>query len=371
MTVLWGIIERDRSIVVLTVIKPLRHLRHRLTSELLAIKVAHKILGSTSTKRTTRIDVTDQHPLVVYLKQVWAFPYTTVIAVLLAKRTLVLPFLQILRRIDAHLLTGCQDKVPGTDILIPEWSWIAEIRHVTCCQHRVATVFLECTSTIFRHSHRLHLMMASRSIKGNDLVTIRYTRTAEDATQPVGLQSHRLMLPMNQVARCRVPPVHILPLRTIGVILIIEVPHTILIEHTVRIVHPSIERRMMIGRTETLTVGGVEGVGELYILPADELAHSTLLTSVSTKFDIEQTGTLQLVRHIIVHPVNGQLHIQSLHHVVLVVQYCNRSYILRFLHGQEHILLTLFHLQHGMTVAQHHRCHLSLSRCRHQHRCQQ
>ena len=200
MTVLWGIIERDRSIVVLTVIKPLRHLRHRLTGELPTIKVAHKILGSTSTKRTTRIDVTDQHPLVVYLKQVWALPYTTMIAVLLAKRTLVLPLFQILRRIDAHLLTSCQDKVPGTDILVPEWSWIAEVSHITGRQHWVAIVFLERASTVLRHSHRLCLMMACRSIKGNNLVTICYTRTTEDTTQPVRLQSHWLMLPMNQVA---------------------------------------------------------------------------------------------------------------------------------------------------------------------------
>ena len=157
------------------------------------------------------------------------------------------------------------------------------------------------------------------------------------------------------------PPVHVLPLRTVRVPLVIEVPYAILIKHTIGIVHPPVYRRMMIDRTETLAVGCVKRIGIFDVFPTDELAYGTFLAAIATKLNIQQTGALQLVGNIIVHPINGQLHIQPLHHLVVVVQYCNGGNVFRLLHGQEYVLLTLFHFHHGVAVAQYHWLHLRLS----------
>ena len=135
-------------------------------------------------------------------------------------------------------------------------------------------------------------MMSGCGVHSDYLVTLRYARTAEDTAQPVRLQSHRLCLPMNEVARGRVPPMHILPLRSVGVPLIIEVPHSVLIKHPIRVVHPPVQGRMMINRTEVLAISGVKGVGELDFFPASELAYSALLTTVTMKLDIHQFGAL-------------------------------------------------------------------------------
>ena len=115
------------------------------------------------------------------------------------------------------------------------------------------------------------------------------------------------------------PPCHILPLTAVRIILVVEVPHTILVKHSVGIVHPTIERGVVVDRTEVLAVRGVESVGILHLSPASKLTHSALLAAVSVEFDIQQASTLQFVRHIIVYAVNGQLHVEALHHIIMVV----------------------------------------------------
>jgi hypothetical protein len=49
---------------------------------------------------------------------------------------------------------------------------------------------------------------------------------------------------------------------------------------------------MVVERTEALTVSRVEGVGILYLLPADKLADSSLLPAVPMECDVEQVCTL-------------------------------------------------------------------------------
>ena len=83
-------------------------------------------------------------------------------------------------------------------------------------------------------------------------------------------------------------PCHVLPLRTVGVPLVVEVPHTTasIIKHTIRVVHPSVLRGMVIDGTEVLAVGGVERGGILHLAPANKLSHSTLLATVTVKLDV-------------------------------------------------------------------------------------
>ena len=43
---------------------------------------------------------------------------------------------------------------------------------------------------------------------------------------------------------------------------------TVFIDHSVRVVHPSVKGREVIGRTKLFTVGRIEGVGEFHFLAA-------------------------------------------------------------------------------------------------------
>ena len=83
-------------------------------------------------------------------------------------------------------------------------------------------------------------------------------------------------------------PCHVLPLRTVGVPLVVEVPRAVLVEHSVGIVHPSVARSVVVGRAESLDVGVVEGIGELHFLPAHVILEGTLLVTVAVEGDVEQ-----------------------------------------------------------------------------------
>ena len=91
---------------------------------------------------------------------------------------------------------------------------------------------------------------------------------------------------------------------------------------------------MVVCGTEALAIGGVKRVRELYFLPAYKFAHGTLLSAVAMKLNVKQAGTFQLVWHPVVHSVYGQLHVQSLRHLVPAVKHGNGCYLLRLLYGQ-------------------------------------
>ena len=175
---------------------------------------------------------------------------------------------------------------------------------------------------------------------------------------------------MYKVARRGVSPCHVLPLRSVGVPLVVQMPHAVLVEHAVGVVHPSVDGGVVVGGAEVLAVGGVEGVAEFHLLPAYKLADGTLLPTVAVELDVEQRGALQFQRYEIVYTVDSQFHVQPLCHVVLAVYYGNGRNVFRLLHGQQQILLSLFHFQHGMLVAQHRRLYLGHGGSCHQHRHQ-
>ena len=70
------------------------------------------------------------------------------IAVLLTKRRLILPVLQISRRINLHLLSHCQNHDPALGALIPEDVGVAEIRLIRR-NDRIAFIFYKCETIIF------------------------------------------------------------------------------------------------------------------------------------------------------------------------------------------------------------------------------
>ena len=67
------------------------------------------------------------------------------------------------------------------------------------------------------------------------------------------------------------PPVHITPLRSVGIILVVEMVDAILVDHTVGVIHPAIGWAMVVGWPVVILGRGVKGVGESKLLEADRL----------------------------------------------------------------------------------------------------
>ena len=227
-------------------------------------------------------------------------------------------------------------------------------------QHGVAVVFRKRASTVGRVGHRLCLVLGSRRVVGDDgvmaearrVVLVHHARTTEDSTQSVGDNRRRLCLPVYEVARRRLAPRHVLPHRTVGVPLVAQVPHTILVEHAIRIIHPPVRGRVVIQRTETLAVAGVKRVRILHLAPAGQLRQGPLRAAVATEEDVEQLTALQLQWHKVVYLVHRQPYVQRLYDVVLF-HYADGRYLGLLLHGQQQIALALLQAKHGMAVAQH------------------
>ena len=300
----------------------------------------------------------------------------------MSERTLVGPLLQVLRRIELHLLTHGQHHNPALCALVPEHLRVAEVGHVER-QHRVARILRERASAIRAVGNALRLVAPCRSVHRNDgtrtearrVVLVNHRAAAEDTAQRVRLNGIRQLLPVHQVARHAVAPRHVLPLRTVGVQLEVQVPLAILIEHTVRIVHPSIFRRVVICRTEALAVLRVESCRQLHLLPAGEVLHRARLVAVGREHNVEQELLVSLVlkteRNEVVHLVNGQLHVEALHHMV-VAHHVHVRVLLFLLYGQQQVSAPRLHPQHGVRVAQVFRCGnlcLCAGACHHQGSC--
>ena len=129
------------------------------------------------------------------------------------------------------------------------------------------------------HALRLHVSPRrwfGRSIESDNgiltetgcVLLIHHTRTAENSSPGIRCKSDTFIVPMRQVCTGRVSPVHVSPHRTVRIILEIQVIHAILVEHTVRVVHPAVSRCMMINRTEFLLVCHVERIRHFKFFPA-------------------------------------------------------------------------------------------------------
>ena len=355
--------------MILTIVHPLGNLGLALASKLVSVELTNEVLCGRTAERTARIDVAEKHPLLLvgaanlHLHQVWAFPHTAMIAVLCTERALVSPVFQVVRRINVHLLTGSENHVPLLDILVPEHMWIAEVGHVAC-DDRVALILGEGLSVVSTVGHALGLVLTSRGIESYDstlaeasgILLVDNSRAAEYRSYHIWLDSFTLKLPVYEIGRGGMSPSHVLPLRSIGIVLEIEMPHTILIEHTVRIVHPAIGRSMMIERTILLTVLHVEAVGELHSLPASEVGNTAVIAILSVDMNIEHQSLLALVslqveRHIIIYVRIGKADIECLQ--LLVVGYhLDMTHFGTLLNRYQKIFLTLVNTIEAMVVAQ-------------------
>ena len=246
----------------------------------MTIECSNKVLCRTSSKGSSWIDITNKNPFITYLQQVRTLPDTTMITIFLTKTTLILPVLQVLRTIDIHLLSSCKNKVPLLYIIVPKDIRIAEVGYITC-DDWVIGILLKGHAIVCAVRNTLCLCSPSRCIKSNNSVLpkssrvlfVNNTTTTEYGTKGIWLYCFTLIFPVHEVGRGAMCPCHILPLRTVWIVLIVQMPYTILIKHTIRVVHPTISWSVMIDRTELLTILSIEYVRQFYILPTSKVLY--------------------------------------------------------------------------------------------------
>ena len=145
------------------------------------------------------------------------------------------------------------------------------------------------------------------------------------------------MLPMNQVLAYGMAPMHVTPLASVWVILEVEMILTILIHHSVRVVHPTIERSEVIRRTIVIGVGGVECIAELEQVECQSIFLQT------KNLDCCSLTLAQSERHIVIRTILGQTYIHpSIIFRTSIEQHL--SLILLFLNREKKILGRILHL---------------------------
>ncbi len=137
-------------------------------------------------------------------------------------------------------------------------------------------------------------------------------------------------------------PRHVLPFRAVGIVLEIEVPHTVLVKHTVRIVHPAVDGSMVINRTIFfLTVCEIRIVGQMNAFPACILLSFSHRTAALRSHNVEN-HLMPLVgrkieRNRIIRFRAGKPHVDGLGHIA-VHKNIDSGIVGRLLHGKYHIL---------------------------------
>ena len=251
----------------------------------------------------------------------------------------------------------------------------------------VAFILRERAATVVAVGDGLRLSLSGRGVHGDDgtlaeascVVLVDHGRAAEDGTQRVGLDSRRLSLPVSEVARGGVSPRHVLPLRSVGIPLVVEVPHAVLIEHAVGVVHPAIRGCVMILWTELLAVGSVEGVALLHLLPAHVALHGTRSAAVAVERDVEEEGvgrggfcveSSQVEGHIVVHLVDSQFGVERLH-LLTIHDDADVGILLALLNGEQQVAALRGQAQHGVFLRQDLRSLGTNAEPAHEAHCQQ
>ena len=239
----------------------------------LAVPLPDEVLRRRAAGRSARVDVADKHPvgvalLVLEREEVGAFPYARVAAVVAAKGGEIAPVLQVIGGIESHFLPTREHKVPLLGLFVPEEVGVAEVGYCLG-DDRVSLVLGEglsvvgaicqCLALPHQFGRCVHRHHGSFS-KARGTLMVDDGRAGEDCSYHIGLQRHRLVLPMDKVGGGGVSPTHVLPQRAIGVVLVVEMPNAIAVEHAVGVVHPTVEGRMVVLGAIRVIVGSIKGI---------------------------------------------------------------------------------------------------------------
>ena len=140
---------------------------------------------------------------------------------------------------------------------VPEYFRVAEVfQSVERGEDGVALVLGVGAAVVGAVSHALDLsvLVAGRGVEGNQsvlavagaVVVVDYRAAREDVPQGVAGDGRCEVFPVDEVFAHRVAPVHVAPLGTVGVVLEIEVILAVFVDQTVGIVHPAVERGVVV-----------------------------------------------------------------------------------------------------------------------------
>ena len=274
MVTLRCVIEGYGGVMVLAVVHPFGCFGLVFAGKLVSIKLSDEVLCGVSTKGSARIDVANQHPLLFIgaangqLHQVGTFPNAIVIAVSFAKTALERPLFEVLRRVELHFLSSGKHHYPAFGGLMPKHVRVAKVGY-RGRYYGVAIIFRESLSVVCAVRHALRLVLASRGIEGHHRTSAKASRVvmvyngtaAEYRSQSVGSYGSASVFPVHKVFANAVTPSHVLPLRPIGVPLVVKVVQSVFVEEAVGVVHPPVGRCVMVQRAPLFAVGRVEVVG--------------------------------------------------------------------------------------------------------------
>ena len=304
-------------------------------SELGAVEIAHEILSSGTTERSTGIDVAEEHPFALVgafnreINQVGTFPHTTVATLTGAETALIRPIFEVGRGEELHFLSHSEAHNPFLGSSVPDHFRVAEITSLRS-ENGVGGIFHKRHSIVGTVSHALSLALISRGVERHDSILaktgtiflIDHSRAAENSTHTIAKHSHRLMFPVHEVGRSCVSPTHIPPHCTKWVVLIVEVINAIFPEHTIGVVHPAIGRSEMVGRAVFFALRS-ERIGASDVFHPDSIAAICVVERLSVvgvvrHMNVESIALVDRIGDEIVHFILGEAHIHSIHNVVVV-----------------------------------------------------
>ena len=184
--------------------------------------------------------------------QISTFPYGRYFIDADTELACFLPVFQILGCVKLCMVAGCQNKAPTVLFIIPEDARITEIRCARVFDHRVAIIFFKMLSLIQTVCNTLLLQACFHIVRRVDshhwlltvfrksagVIFIVCHTSGVHRSDLIRVQCDRQMLPVNQVFRYCMTPVHRSPYNVIWIVLIIQVPDTIDINQSVWIVVP-------------------------------------------------------------------------------------------------------------------------------------
>ena len=209
-----------------------------------------------------------------------------------------------------------EDQYPFAAFLIPEHIGVAAFAFVG--DHGISFVYIEPCSVVVAPCEALDLAESGGRVECNDRIFaesgsigfIDYCAAAEYRTESVGCDSQRTMFPMHEVFADGVPPVHVLPQRPVGIVLVVKMPFAVFVKHAVRVVHPAVERCMVVQRAVWFAVGGVERIAECDFFPTDFILYitrvGTVVLGAYIQCDLLSVVWCQIERHEIVDMVYRQ-----------------------------------------------------------------
>ena len=346
-----GVAEGDCGVVILAPVHPLG-LRGRLVLKRLAVERADEVLRRAAAEGAAGIDVAEEHPLAFVgafdgqFDEVGTLPHAAVRALVAPEGAGVVPVDEVLRGVDFHLLPGGENHAPMLGGGVPEYFRVAEVGLVGG-NDGITCVLGERAPAVGAIRHALRLAVApggglGRGVERDDgagaeacgVIAVDHARAAEDGADGVGRDGDGLVLPVHEVGAGAVSPRHVAPRGAVRVVLEIEVPGAIKVEHTVGVVHPSVGRRVVEAGAEGFAVLQTKRVGQLQFLPAAGVGGHTLhlYGSELVAVDGEVEG------HVVVDVLAREADVDGFGEAVVVaadkVEFCLGGVVL---HGQEEV----------------------------------